>query len=98
MDKLRALKKKYEPEGFIIVGVFGSVARGEDTEQSDIDILYVCNDALFKKYKGWDFFGYYEKIKAEFEKELGRKVDLADQSALNKIGKKYILPELFYVS
>jgi predicted nucleotidyltransferase len=98
LDKIRLLKKKYEPQGFIVIGVFGSFARGDETEKSDIDILYDCSDALFTKYSGWDFFGFYEDVKADFESELGRKVDLADRKALNRIGEKYILPEVIHVS
>ena len=96
--KIKLLKDKYAPEGFRIIGVFGSFARGEETGQSDIDILYDCDESLFDKYRGWEFFGYYEKVKSDFEKTLGRKVDLADIKALSSIGEKYILPEIVYVS
>jgi uncharacterized protein len=98
LDKIRFLKNKYDPQGFIVIGVFGSFARGDETEKSDIDILYDCSDSLFNRYSGWDFFGFYEEVKADFERELGRKVDLADRKALNRIGEKYILPEVVHVS
>jgi uncharacterized protein len=98
LEKLHPLKAKYAAEGFIIIGVFGSFARGEETEHSDIDILYRCTDAVLLKYRGWAFFGYHARVKSELEKALGRSVDLADQQALSNIGKKYILPELVYVS
>ena len=65
--KLKQLKEKYQPEGFIILGVFGSYARNE-------------------------------QIKADIEAELKLKADLADYDALNDIGKKYILPEVYYVA
>jgi uncharacterized protein len=97
LDKIKSLKNKYDPQGFIVLGVFGSFARGDETEKSDVDILYDCSDHLFEKYKGWDFLEFYENVKADFEKELGRKVDLADRKALNRIGKKYILPEVIDV-
>ncbi|MDM8546410.1 nucleotidyltransferase family protein [Candidatus Venteria ishoeyi] len=98
LHKLSLLKRKYAPEGFIIVGIFGSYARNEETAHSDIDILYRCSDKILKKYRGWEFFSYYNKIKIALEQELGKPVDLADQRALNKIGKKYILSELINVS
>ena len=59
LEELRKLKTKYAPEGFIILGIFGSYARGEETAQSDIDILYRCNEDILRKYRGWEFFGYY---------------------------------------
>ncbi len=98
LEKLQKLKTKYEPEGFIILGIFGSYARGEETGQSDIDILYRCSEAVLRKYRGWEFFAYYTQVKTEFEQELGKKVDLVDQQALTHIGKKYILPELIHVA
>ena len=38
LDKIKVLKNKYEPEGFLIIGIFGSVARGEASKKSDIDL------------------------------------------------------------
>ena len=35
---LKELKPKYEAEGFEILGLFGSYARDEATESSDVDI------------------------------------------------------------
>ena len=35
LQKLKELKLKYEAEGFEILGLFGSYARGEETESSD---------------------------------------------------------------
>ncbi|MEI6704129.1 MAG: nucleotidyltransferase domain-containing protein [Deltaproteobacteria bacterium] len=102
MDKniqntISTLKSKYEPEGFIILGVFGSVARGDDHKDSDIDILYRCDSGSSKKHSGLRFFALYEQVKTDLENLLGRRVDLADINGLNEIGKKYILPEVRYV-
>ena len=56
--------------------LFGSFARGEADETSDIDLL-----VRFSKPIGWAFYG----IADELEKVLGRKVDLATE---NMIGKR----------
>jgi uncharacterized protein len=56
--------------------VFGSFARGEADENSDIDLL-----VRFSKPIGWAFYG----IADELEMVLGRKVDLATE---NMIGKR----------
>ncbi len=96
--KLKYLKEKYEPEGFIILGVFGSYARNDQNKSSDIDILYKVEDKNYEKYPGWKFIELYDQIKADIEAELKLKADLADFDALNDIGKKYILPEVYYVA
>lgn len=56
--------------------LFGSFARGEANEDSDIDLL-----VRFSKPIGWAFYGIAEDL----EKALGRKVDLATE---NMIGKR----------
>ena len=98
LDKIRSIKEKYEPEGFVILGVFGSYARGDEKSQSDIDILYRINDIALTKYPGWAFFSLYERVKSDLQTILNTKVDLADSDALGPVGKKYILPETIYVN
>ena len=60
------------------IGIFGSMARGENTENSDIDILYRLKDAV----------GLFNiiRIKNSLEEKLSKKVDL--------VSEKYIHPEL----
>ena len=55
--------------------LFGSFARGEATETSDIDLL-----VRFSKPVGWKFYG----IADDLENALGKKVDLATEKMLNK--------------
>lgn len=98
LDKIKLLKMKYEPEGFIILGVFGSYSRGEETEESDLDILYDLTHTAYEKYPGMRFFAFYEKIKTDIRETLNIPVDLADIGSLKKIGEKYLLPEVVYVS
>ena len=97
IKKIKYMKRKYEPEGFIILGVFGSYSRSEQTKESDIDILFEMNSDFMQKYSGWDAYARIEYIKDEMYKLTGQFVDLADKNGLNRIGKKYILPEVVYV-
>lgn len=55
--------------GIETLGIFGSVSRGEDTEDSDVDVLY-----RFRKGRGGmhDLAGLYEYFKELF----GREVDV----------------------
>jgi hypothetical protein len=97
LNKIEQLKQKYEPEGFIILGVFGSYARGEQTPESDIDILYKLDEKFYAKYPGWEAVSVIENIRKDFEIVLGKKIDFADKNALKDVGKKYILPEVQHV-
>ena len=65
--------------------LFGSYVRGEETEQSDIDIL-----VDFPKTKSlFDFIG----LKLELEESLQRKVDLVEYDTIKPHLKQYILSE-----
>ncbi len=65
--------------------IFGSFARGESTESSDIDILIELDDeaSLF------DFVG----IKFAIEDELGQPIDLVEFDAVKPALKSKILNE-----
>jgi predicted nucleotidyltransferase len=97
LEKLRELKPKYEDEGFIILGIFGSYARNEATESSDIDILYELNvDKFLKKYSGFDAVNRLVDIKKELAEVFGKDVDIADNSSISRVIKKFILEETVY--
>ncbi len=65
--------------------LFGSFARGEATEESDIDLL-----VRFSKPIGWKFYGIAEDL----EDALGRKVDLVTERMLNKYIRESVLRDL----
>ncbi|MBK8704498.1 MAG: nucleotidyltransferase family protein [Saprospiraceae bacterium] len=66
-------------------GIFGSVAKGNATSQSDIDILV----ELGSEISLLDFVG----IKYELEDHLGRKVDLVEYQAIKPRLKNRIMSE-----
>ncbi len=53
--------------GIETIGIFGSVARGEDTPESDIDILY-----CFQKERGgmFDLVGLHDYLAAVFHRQV----------------------------
>lgn len=75
--KLKELKAKYQPEGFEIVGLFGSFARNEETESSDVDIAYRIAKGFIANFRGFDAFVRLEEIREEIKNILGKDVDLA---------------------
>ena len=65
--------------------LFGSFARGEADETSDIDLL-----VRFSKPKGFDWID----AALEIEDALGRKVDLVTENSLNLHIKDNVLKDL----
>lgn len=91
------LKKLFIVDGFIIDGIFGSYARNEETDSSDVDILYHLNQNFYEKYSGFIGFQKLDEIKQTISKSLNKKIDLAPKTNLSKTAKKYILSEVVYV-
>lgn len=69
------------------ISVFGSYARGEDTAESDIDLLVALKPSHLRPA-----LGLFEVIRLEQElkKKLGREVDLVTEEGLNPRRKPYI--------
>jgi hypothetical protein len=80
--KILPVLKKY---GIKKAGIFGSVVRGEDSEDRDVDILVEIENRMSLL----DFAG----LKIELEEAIGRKVDLGEYSAIKPLIKEHILKE-----
>lgn len=83
INKIINYLKNYNPAK---IAIFGSFARGEFTQDSDIDILVDFKDRITLL----DFVG----IEIELSEILGIKVDLVSEGALNPRLKKYIEKDL----
>jgi predicted nucleotidyltransferase len=62
------------------ISVFGSYARGEETRESDIDLLIALKPAETRPVLG--LLGFI-KLEQELGKKLGREVDLITEEGLN---------------
>ena len=70
------------------IGIFGSYARNEQNEDSDIDVL-----VDFSRPVGFEFF----RLQRFLEKQLGHKIDLATRAMLKQKLKDSILNETTFV-
>ena len=91
LKRLRELKpllgQKY---GVVKIGLFGSVARGDNTENSDVDLLVKVEKADFSLM---DFVS----LKRFLEDSLKCRVDLVMEGSIKPRLEKYILDEVVYV-
>lgn len=72
-----------------LIGVFGSLARGEESETSDIDVLveFDKNADLF------DFVG----LSLFLEERFGRSVDVVPKEDIRKEIRSAVLKDLVYI-
>ncbi|WP_292521862.1 nucleotidyltransferase family protein [Methanoculleus sp.] len=84
-------KKAYLEETYHVgsIGIFGSCRRGEEREESDVDIL-----VEFSEVPG--IFGFL-RLERYLSEILGRPVDLVEKSALKPRIGRCILSEVIYV-
>ena len=97
VERLTKLKKQYQTEGLVILGVFGSVARSEETPDSDIDLLYCVEDPFLSQNGGFAALSRLDRIKHELMEALGREVDLAPRNTRNRVLREEIERDLVYV-
>jgi hypothetical protein len=85
-DLQTKLSPIFRQHGVKHAAVFGSVSRGDDHPESDVDLL-------IKLGKPTGLVGFVGLVN-EMEKILGRKVDLLTEGGVNKFLEPYILPDL----
>lgn len=87
---LREHRTEVEKFGVTSLAVFGSVARDEARDNSDVDVLVEFQTPpTFRSYMGLKFF---------LEDLLGRSVDLVSRGALKPRVRPYVEREAVYVS
>jgi len=90
IDFLREHKTEFSDRfGVTQLGLAGSVARGESTSSSDIDIV-VCLDST-NTFRS--FFGLLHFL----QDSLPHKIDLATEASLKPIVKEQIMKDIHYV-
>jgi predicted nucleotidyltransferase len=84
-DQRDVLRSKYFVRE---IGIFGSVARGEQTAASDVDILVEFSQPV-------GFFAFLD-LEDFLSRTLGKKVDLVTKRALKPAVKDQILRDAIY--
>lgn len=90
LNKIRKHKDSIRKYGIERVGVFGSIARGEATDKSDIDLLVEFNP----KQKTYRNFWHSSEL---LERLLDRQVDVVTPQALSPFIKPRVEREVKYV-
>ena len=85
--EMKELQRILREHGVISAQLFGSYARGEQTETSDLDLLVKMEDGRDL----WDLGG----LQYDLSERLGKKVDIATK--LNKHFEPYITPDLIKI-
>jgi hypothetical protein len=75
-----------EQHGVTFAAVFGSLARGEDRPQSDVDMLVRLG-------RPTGMVGYMRLVEG-LESAIGKRVDLVTEQSLNKHVRPHVLPDL----
>ena len=83
LERLHEVCERY---GVASLEVFGSVARGEDRVDSDVDLLYVLKPGARLGFKLFD-------LEDELSALLNRPVDLVGRNAVNKYIRDQVLAD-----
>lgn len=90
LERLREVCERY---GVASLEVFGSVARGDDGPDSDLDLLYVLKPEARLGFKLFD-------LEDELAGIFGRPIDLVGRRSINKYIREQVLADaqLFYAA
>ena len=92
LDRMEARLRDLKPElerrfGVRRIGVFGSVARGEEDAGSDVDVLVELEEPI-----GWELVDLQDRL----EEVLGRRVDLVTVGALRDEVSSTVMREVVF--
>jgi len=77
--KLRDRQAELRELGVLSLSLFGSAARGDSSEKSDIDVAVTLDPA--NTPRGFYYIGRLEELKERLEAALGRPVDVVTEPA-----------------
>lgn len=83
LKNIMIINDEYKDKGFMLKGVFGSYARHEENDFSDVDIAYIIDHHLFHKDDAFAKLEEILKITKRLENIFKRKVDLVSLQSNN---------------
>ena len=86
-NKYRLMRKYHLTK----IGVFGSIARGEESDQSDIDLIVEFDEQVK------DLYWIKEQLRAEINSKFNRSVDICREKYIKPKIKDHILSQARYV-
>lgn len=94
---LKQIKPELKEQGIISLGLFGSIAKETNKEDSDIDIVYETSNIFIQKHQGWAAFTYLNThIRNKIEKHFKTHVDMSDLNSSSPFKEK-VRKEALYV-
>ncbi len=78
LNYLKEIKPDLKQEGVADLGLFGSFARNEATDGSDIDILVKFESDFLDRHDAWTYFEILNKLKKMLMHRFHRSCDVLD--------------------
>ncbi|QKZ11425.1 nucleotidyltransferase family protein [Spirosoma sp. KUDC1026] len=92
LETLRANQERLRNEfGIERIGLYGSFARNEQNEKSDIDLVYHLQDGRFLDLPA------RERLYRVLRRNLGQKLDLVNDKVMNPFISYYMRKDVIYV-
>jgi predicted nucleotidyltransferase len=79
INRLRDREPELRELGVVSLSLFGSAARGDGNQSSDIDLAVRFDPD--RTPQGLDYFEFLDGLQQRLEKALGRRVDLVSEPA-----------------
>ena len=80
IERLKAMQPELSRSGIVALYLFGSFARGDMREDSDIDLAFDVDEASNEAFSLFDQAG----LQLRLQERLGRKVDFLERRALHR--------------
>ncbi|PWH81352.1 nucleotidyltransferase family protein [Brumimicrobium oceani] len=91
LNYLTLKKNRFEKECHLVeIGIFGSIARGEQNEKSDIDLIVEFEENTP------DLYAIKQRLKDEIQTMFNRPVDICREKYIKPIFKSQILSDAKY--
>ncbi len=94
---LKELKPIFEKDNVKLLGLFGSYARNEAKEDSDIDILIETTPIFLENNRGFSAFSKLDELRKILKESFGKDIDIVDKQGLIANNNSFILDRTIYV-